>query len=61
MNELKQKMILEAMEKYKTIFPCGNKTDLTDCFTLMGNLLVFWFNTEDHSTHLLTLPLEAVK
>jgi hypothetical protein len=58
MNELKLKMIAEARKKYKSIYPCGNRSDLVECFTKMGDLLAFWFNTEDHSTHLLTLPLE---
>lgn len=58
MNELKLKMISEAQKKYKSIYPCGNKSDLAECFTKMGDLLAFWFNTEDRSTHLLTIPLE---
>jgi hypothetical protein len=58
MNEMKRKMISQARETFKTIYPCGNKTALIDCFTKMGNKLVFWFNTEDQSTHLLALPLD---
>ena len=58
MNELKYKMILEATKNYLTIYPCGNKTRLEDCFTMNGDQLLFWFNTEDQSTHLITKPLE---
>ncbi len=57
MNEMKMQMIFKARETFKTIYPCGNKTSFTDCFTTMGNNLVFWFNTEDNSTHLLTFPI----
>jgi hypothetical protein len=58
MNEIKYKLILEARDRFKKIYPCGNNKDLIDCFTRMGNLLVFWFNTEDKSTHLMTHPVE---
>ena len=58
MHELKTRLISQAQQTFQTIYPCGNKVELFDCFTQMGNLLVFWFNTEDHSTHLLTLPIE---
>ena len=58
MNELKTRMIFQARETFKNIYPCGTNTEFIDCFTMMGNMLVFWFNTDDHSTHLLTLPLD---
>jgi hypothetical protein len=55
MNELKNRLISKAQEIFIKIYPCGGKRDLTDCFTVIGNKLVFWFNTEDQSTHLLSL------
>ncbi|MFP4241892.1 MAG: hypothetical protein ACLFQB_10825 [Chitinispirillaceae bacterium] len=54
MNELKDKIINQARERYKQIFPCANKEDLGECFTTENNTLMFWFNTEDKSTHLIT-------
>lgn len=58
MNELKNKLIITAQEIFKIIYPCGGKRDLNDCFTIIGNKLLFWFNTEDHSTHLITWSLD---
>ena len=54
MNELKKKMIRKAVQQYHRIYPCGSKQDFSECFTLVDNSMVFWFNTEDHSTHLMT-------
>lgn len=56
MNELKKRMISQAKSVYKNIYPCGDKKNLQECFTVMDNRLVFWFNTEDDSTHLITSP-----
>ena len=58
MNELKYMMISEATNSYATIYPCGDKKTLEDCFTMNGNQLLFWFNTEDQSTHIITKPLD---
>jgi len=58
MNEIKNKLIIRAKETFKIIYPCGNKRDLSDCFTIIGNKLLFWFNTEDQTTHLITWPLD---
>lgn len=55
MNELKKNLINKAQEIFIKIYPCGGKSDLGECFTIIGNKLVFWFNTEDQSTHLLSL------
>ena len=54
MNELKKRMIRKAVQQYKKIYPCGQKRSFAECFSLLGNNLVFWFNTEDQSTHLIT-------
>lgn len=58
MNKVKINLIIQAISKYKKIYPCGNKRNLFDCFTEIDNNLLFWFNTEDHSTHLLTAEIE---
>jgi hypothetical protein len=54
MNELKNIMISKAVAQYTDIYPVVTKHDLGECFTTEGNILVFWFNTADESTHVLT-------
>jgi hypothetical protein len=54
MNALKRKMIRKAVQQYKRIYPCGSKQHFSECFTMVDDGIVFWFNTEDRSTHLLT-------
>jgi hypothetical protein len=54
MNDLKRKMISEAILKYKRIYPCGAKNELSECFTEVDNETIFWFNTEDNTTHLIS-------
>jgi len=57
MNELKNIMISKAVAMYSNIYPVKSKKDLDDCFTTEDNLLVFWFNTADDSTHVITTRL----
>ncbi len=57
MNEIKYRMITEAIENYNSIFPSGNNASLEDCFSINGDQLFFWFNTEDQSTHLIVKSL----
>ena len=47
-------MILKATEKHSMIYPCSNKADFDECFTHESDRLIFWYNTEDNSTHVLT-------
>jgi len=58
MNEIKKKMISEASQKHKLIFPCGNHSKLEDCFTTYEDQLLLWFNTEDKSTHVIIKTLD---
>ena len=51
MAELKQELIQRAVAAHQTIRPCSHKNELDDCFSMMNGKLVFWFNTEDESTH----------
>ncbi len=53
-------MIFKATQLYKEIYPCRSKTELGDCFTTEGNLVLFWFNTSDESTHVLTSSIEVI-
>ncbi len=59
MNTLKQKMIQRALRKHKKIFPCSNKEELSDCFTEHKGQILFWYNTEDQTTHLITKKVSA--
>ncbi len=52
MNAIKRIMIKKAESRFKKILPCGQKRNLDECFTLEKGRVLFWFNTEDKSTHL---------
>ena len=54
MNSLKQKLIRQAQKEYRSIAPCNAKGDFSESFTVEGEKVFFWFNTEDKSTHILT-------
>ncbi len=53
MSEEKMRLIQRAIEEHERIYPCGNAALLEECFTTNEDRLLFWFNTEDDSTHLL--------
>ncbi len=57
MNKMKTDLISEARDHYSVIFPCGDKVSFDECFTSNGDQLLFWFNTEDQSTHVMTKTL----
>ncbi|MBD3317130.1 MAG: hypothetical protein GF344_15195 [Chitinivibrionales bacterium] len=57
MAAIRRKLIEQARTKYGTIHPCGRCGVFDRCFTISGNRLLFWFNTEDDSTHLVTADL----
>jgi len=62
MIDLQNQLIAEAIKTYGQIFPCGEKTDLSDCFTYEKELgkLIFWFNVAgDNSTRALILPINS--
>ncbi|MBD3346251.1 MAG: hypothetical protein GF401_14435 [Chitinivibrionales bacterium] len=54
MNERKRELIKRAREQYQDIFPCTTRSNLDDCFTVENDRILFWFNTLDASTHILT-------
>ena len=49
--EKKIKLINDAFVLYGDIQPCGNNTDLMQCFTIDMSYLYFWFNV-GRDTHL---------
>lgn len=54
MNHIKQQLIETALQKHDKIYPCISRQSLDECFTIEGERVLFWFNTEDHSTHILS-------
>lgn len=61
MNKTKHHLIKKARQTYSKISPCGTKTSLFDCFTIIenGKKLVFWFNTPDNSTHVMVGEIDG--
>ena len=53
MTEQKERLIRRAVETHERIMPCSNRTELGECFSTLEDKLIFWFNTEDNSTHVL--------
>jgi len=54
MNAIKKTMIKKAKNRFKRILPCGRRRKLDECFTVENDKVLFWFNTEDESTHVLS-------
>ena len=54
MIEQQKIQLIEKAEKlFGKIYPCLNMSTLDECFTLTKDKgLIFWFNTEDNSTHM---------
>jgi hypothetical protein len=50
-------MIQHAWERFTHIAPCPTRETLEDCFTVENNYIMFWFNTDDQSTHVITEKL----
>lgn len=53
MGTIEQKIMEQALRKYKKIYPCGSKKSLWECFTRYNDSVLFWFNTEDDTTHMI--------
>jgi hypothetical protein len=54
MNSKQKKLYRKAVAKHEKIFPCKSKKNFQECFTISGDKLLFWYNTEDNSTHVQT-------
>jgi len=52
MNSLEQKLYNEAVKIHKDILPCGRKKTFSECYTEEQGVTIFWYDTEDGSTHL---------
>jgi hypothetical protein len=53
MNAIKKTMIKKAKSRFKKVLPCGQRRNLDECFTVEKDKVLFWFNTEDESTHVI--------
>jgi hypothetical protein len=54
-KSVQERLIDKAREKYGEIFPTATKSSFSQCFTSGADgKLIFWFNTADHSTHVVT-------
>lgn len=49
MSAIRASLIEQALAQGGT--PCARKATLEECFTEEGGKVVLWFNTPDHSTH----------
>jgi hypothetical protein len=58
MNEMKYDILLRAIDRYERIYPCSDRNDFNECFTVEDGRLLFWFNTEDQSTHVMSARME---
>jgi hypothetical protein len=54
---VKKELIDEATRSHRIILPTARRIDISECFTVMCDKMVFWFNTPDGSTHILTRDL----
>jgi hypothetical protein len=54
MDAVRQEMVKIATEKFGSIHAVNNRESLEECFSEEEGMLIFWFNTEDNSTHIVT-------
>jgi hypothetical protein len=54
MEELKRALIEKAEKKFKKIKPCLTHADFSNSFTVDEGRIIFWFNTEEDTTRILT-------
>ncbi len=54
MEHLKEKLIHKAQKKFSTILPYDNRSCIEDGFAVEGSVLLFWFNTVDNGSHLVS-------
>lgn len=54
MGELERKLIKKAIRKHRKIFPCSRKGTFKASFTRETDRILFWYNTKDRSTHVIS-------
>ncbi|MBD3344588.1 MAG: hypothetical protein GF401_05960 [Chitinivibrionales bacterium] len=53
LNNRKKLLIKAAKKRHGSIRPVANVKDLDESFTTHHDALLFWYNTDDGSTHIL--------
>ncbi|MBD3346979.1 MAG: hypothetical protein GF401_18145 [Chitinivibrionales bacterium] len=61
MSRLQKKLIKMALKQHKTILPCGDKKSLEECFTQHEDTMLFWFNTHDKTTKIITINKKDIQ
>ena len=56
-DAIQKNLIDKARDIFREIAPCGKSRSIEECFTIYGNHLVFWFNTNDGSTHIVSTQI----
>lgn len=51
LTQIEEAMIGRAIARHGVIEPCGSFNTFNECFMDYPNGKTFWYNTEDHSTH----------
>jgi hypothetical protein len=51
MSKKQKRMIIRALRRNGRIFPCATRANLRECFSCFEDSLIFWYNTQDGSTH----------
>ena len=54
MVELERRLIRKAKQKHRKILPCSRERTFSTCFTQTDDRLLFWYNTHDRSTHVVS-------
>lgn len=57
MGELERKLIQKAIQRHKNIFPCSRRGTFEASFTREVDRILFWYNTKDKSTHVVSARL----
>jgi hypothetical protein len=60
-GEIYRRIVLKAVKRHIKIFPCSNRKNFQECFTLYDDKLLFWYNTIDGNTHLLMQSISPQK
>ena len=61
MSKYEKILLKKAFKSHNRIFPCGAKASFSECFTIIDENLIFWFNTLDGSTHIVKLKEIYIK
>lgn len=52
LSKKEKKLVKKAVKKHRIIYKIPYKKNLHSCFTYYNGKLILWYNTIDHSTHI---------